>query len=91
MSVNPGFGGQKFLPHSIDKIRELRKIISSRGLRTKIEVDGGIDVHNARLLVDAGADILVSGTAIFRSNNIAKAISDLRSAGTDRSSSSPQQ
>jgi len=91
MSVNPGFGGQKFLPHSIEKIRELRKIISSRGLRTKIEVDGGIDVHNARLLVDAGADILVSGTAIFRSNNIAKAISDLRSAGTDRSSSSPQQ
>ena len=78
MSVNPGFGGQKFLPQSFQKIKDLKKIISSRGLKAIIEVDGGIDKDNAGMLVDAGADVLVSGTAIFGSKDIPKAIHDLR-------------
>lgn len=78
MSVNPGFGGQKFLPQSIQKIRDLKKIMSSRGLKAIIEVDGGIDKDNAGMLVDAGADVLVSGTAIFGSKDIPKSIHDLR-------------
>jgi ribulose-phosphate 3-epimerase len=82
MSVNPGFGGQKFLPQSFEKIRNLRDMISSRGLQAKIEVDGGVSVSNARQLIDAGADILVSGTAIFGSRDFAKAIADLRMDST---------
>ena len=78
MSVNPGFGGQKFLPESFQKIKDLKKIISSRRLKAIIEVDGGIDKDNAGMLVDAGADVLVSGTAIFGSKDIPKAIHDLR-------------
>ncbi len=78
MSVNPGFGGQKFLPQSVQRIRDLKQIISSRGLKAIIEVDGGIDKDNAATLVDAGADVLVSGTAIFGSTDIMKAVHDLR-------------
>jgi len=78
MSVNPGFGGQKFLPQSFQKIRNLKDMISSRRLQTKIEVDGGVGMSNARQLIEAGADILVSGTAIFGSKDIARAIADLR-------------
>jgi ribulose-phosphate 3-epimerase len=65
MSVNPGFGGQKFLPGSLDKVRHLREIVRRRGLATPIEVDGGVDESNVKALVDAGADILVAGTAVF--------------------------
>jgi len=65
MSVNPGFGGQAFLPASLDKIRRLAASIRERGLKAKIEVDGGIDRANARSLVEAGADILVAGSAVF--------------------------
>lgn len=65
MSVNPGFGGQAFLPGSLDKVRRLRATIRERGLRTAIEVDGGVDVSNARALVEAGAEILVAGSAVF--------------------------
>ena len=65
MSVNPGFGGQSFIPASVDKIRRLRKAIQERGLATQIEVDGGVDARNARTLVDAGADVLVAGSAVF--------------------------
>jgi len=65
MSVNPGFGGQKFLPSSIDKISRLHRTLRERGLRAEIEVDGGVDAGNARTLVDAGASILVAGTAVF--------------------------
>jgi len=65
MSVNPGFGGQRFLSTSLDKIARLRERIRARGLSTQIEVDGGVDVSNAKALVDAGADILVAGTAVF--------------------------
>jgi ribulose-phosphate 3-epimerase len=65
MSVNPGFGGQKFLPGSLDKIRRLRAQIVERRLHTVIEVDGGVDASNARSLVQAGAEVLVAGTAVF--------------------------
>jgi ribulose-phosphate 3-epimerase len=65
MSVNPGFGGQKFLPASLDKIRRLRGIIQARGLKAQIEVDGGVDLGNIRALVEAGADILVAGSSVF--------------------------
>jgi ribulose-phosphate 3-epimerase len=65
MSVNPGFGGQRFLPRSLDKIRRLRETVRGRGLKTQIEVDGGVDATNARGLVEAGAEVLVAGTAVF--------------------------
>jgi len=65
MSVNPGFGGQKFIPGALDKIRRLRRIIQDRGLKTQIEVDGGVDAGNIRALVEAGAEVLVAGSAVF--------------------------
>ena len=65
MSVNPGFGGQKFIPGALDKIRRLRRIIQDRGLKTQIEVDGGVDLANIRSLVEAGAEVLVAGSAVF--------------------------
>ncbi|MFI5184299.1 MAG: ribulose-phosphate 3-epimerase [Vicinamibacteria bacterium] len=65
MSVNPGFGGQRFLPGSFDKIRRLAARIGERRLSTQIEVDGGVDASNARALVEAGAEILVAGSAVF--------------------------
>lgn len=69
MSVNPGFGGQKFIPQAIDKIRILKKFIEEKGLRTLIEVDGGINIDNAKDVASAGADILVMGSAFFHSGN----------------------
>lgn len=66
MSVNPGFGGQKFMPDSLPKVEYLRKRIDSMGLETLIQVDGGISSANARLLYDAGADCLVAGSAVFK-------------------------
>jgi ribulose-phosphate 3-epimerase len=65
MSVNPGFGGQKFIPAATDKIRRLRRTIQDRGLQTQIEVDGGVDLGNIRSLVEAGAEVLVAGSAVF--------------------------
>lgn len=65
MSVNPGFGGQKFIPSALRKIREVKKLIRERNLKTLIEVDGGVKLDNAREILDAGADILVAGSAIF--------------------------
>jgi ribulose-phosphate 3-epimerase len=65
MSVNPGFGGQAFLPGSVDKVRRLRRLVQERGLKVEIEVDGGIDHENARSLVEAGAELLVVGSAVF--------------------------
>jgi ribulose-phosphate 3-epimerase len=65
MSVNPGFGGQRFLPASLDKVRRLKQRIGERGLRTQIEVDGGVDAGNVRALAEAGADVLVAGSAVF--------------------------
>ncbi len=65
MSVNPGFGGQRFLPGSLDKVRRLRRTIQERGLQVAIEVDGGVDAGNVKALVEAGAEILVAGSAVF--------------------------
>jgi ribulose-phosphate 3-epimerase len=65
MSVNPGFGGQKFIQGALDKIRRLRRIVQDRGLKTQIEVDGGVDLGNIRSLVEAGAEVLVAGSAVF--------------------------
>ncbi|MDC3395377.1 ribulose-phosphate 3-epimerase [Candidatus Pelagibacter sp.] len=69
MSVNPGFGGQKFMPEVLDKIRELKKIQSKNNLNFDIEIDGGINFNNCQLAIEAGANILVSGTTVFKSNN----------------------
>jgi ribulose-phosphate 3-epimerase len=81
MSVNPGFGGQKFMPEVLDKIKELKKIQIEKGLNFDIEIDGGINFDNAKIAIQAGANILVSGTTIFKSNNgdIKKNIELLRS------------
>ncbi len=79
MSVNPGFGGQKFIPQSLKKIEKLKNTILQRGLQVLIEVDGGINVETAPQVISAGADILVAGTAVFGKGDYAKAISALRS------------
>ena len=69
MSVNPGFGGQKFMPEVLDKIKELKKIQNENKLNFDIEIDGGINFENCKKAIEAGANILVSGTTIFKSNN----------------------
>ena len=69
MSVNPGFGGQKFIPYTLNKIRELKQMIDERGLNVKIEIDGGVTVENAATILEAGADILVVGNTVFRSRD----------------------
>ncbi|MBO5303072.1 MAG: ribulose-phosphate 3-epimerase [Lachnospiraceae bacterium] len=65
MTVNPGFGGQKLIPYTIDKVRDLKKMIDKRGLKTDIEVDGGITLDNVAKVMDAGANIIVAGSAVF--------------------------
>jgi len=69
MSVNPGFGGQKFMPQVLEKIKELKKIRDQKNLDFDIEIDGGINFDNNKLAIEAGANILVSGTTIFKNNN----------------------
>ena len=69
MSVNPGFGGQKFMPEVLSKIKQLKEVQSQRGLDFDIEIDGGINFDNSKIAIGAGANILVSGTTIFKSNN----------------------
>ena len=69
MSVNPGFGGQKFMPEVLDKIKELKKIKEQKKMAFDIEIDGGIDFDNCKSAIDAGANILVSGTTVFKSND----------------------
>ncbi len=78
MSVNPGFGGQKFIEHSLEKIRQLRKMIDGRGLPALIEVDGGVTVENAPRIVQAGADVLVAGSTVFGSADPKKTIAQLQ-------------
>ncbi|MCF7918914.1 MAG: ribulose-phosphate 3-epimerase [Candidatus Cloacimonetes bacterium] len=78
MSVNPGFGGQKFLPLAQDKIRALRRKAQEKNVSLQIEVDGGVTRDNARQLVQAGADILVAGSYIFHSTDYAESINNLR-------------
>ena len=69
MSVNPGFGGQKFMPEVLEKVKALKQIKDKEGLNFDIEIDGGINFDNSKLAIDAGVNILVSGTTIFKSNN----------------------
>jgi len=80
MSVNPGFGGQKFIKKTLEKVKILRKIIDSKKLKTQIEIDGGINFENAKIAKKAGVDILVSGTTIFKENggDLKKNIQSLR-------------
>ena len=78
MSVNPGFGGQTFITHSLKKIRDLKKMIHDRGLHVLIEVDGGVNLENARSIVHAGADVLVAGNAVFKAPDPALVIHQLK-------------
>jgi ribulose-phosphate 3-epimerase len=79
MSVNPGFGGQSFIPHTYNKIRALRKMIDVMGLQTEIEIDGGVTLQNAKDLLNAGATVLVAGNTVFRSENPTATIQNLKS------------
>lgn len=78
MTVNPGFGGQSFIPQSITKIKELRKMIDEKSYKAKIEVDGGITLENAKEVVEAGADVLVAGSTVFKCANPADTIAKLK-------------
>jgi len=80
MSVNPGFGGQTFIPHTYQKIRDLKKIIHDCGLNVLIEIDGGVTVENATALNHAGANVLVAGNTVFSSPDPKKAISQLKNS-----------
>jgi len=78
MSVNPGFGGQKFIPHTLTKIRELRRMIDDNKLNVKIEVDGGVTLENAKTIIEAGADVLVAGNTVFKSQDPKETIKKLK-------------
>jgi ribulose-phosphate 3-epimerase len=78
MSVNPGFGGQSFISHSIEKIKQLRKMINDLGAKVKIEVDGGVTLENAKHIIEAGADVLVAGNAVFKSGDPKSVIATLK-------------
>jgi ribulose-phosphate 3-epimerase len=78
MSVNPGFGGQKFIENTYRKIERLRKLIDKNGSSAKIEIDGGVSLKNAHKLVDAGADVLVAGNAVFGADNPTQTIAELK-------------
>ena len=81
MSVNPGFGGQKYIPAMTEKIRKLKEMIAEKGLKVDIQVDGGINPENVREIVSAGADIIVAGSAIFKTEDVSKAVQNLRMKG----------
>ena len=78
MTVNPGFGGQKFIPYSLEKVKQLRSLIDERKLNVLIEVDGGVTVENSKELVEAGADVLVAGNTVFSSANPLETIKKLK-------------
>lgn len=78
MSVNPGFGGQKFIPHTYDKVRQLRQLIERSGSHALIEVDGGVNRTTAPQLAEAGADVLVAGSAVFGAPDIVSAVAELK-------------
>lgn len=82
MSVNPGFGGQKFINTSLDKLRRLRAMIQERGLDTRIEVDGGVDASNIAKVVEAGAEIIVAGSAVYGKGKPVEAVRELLDAAT---------
>lgn len=81
MSVNPGFGGQKFIPSALDKIRRLRRMIDERGLTVDIEVDGGVHLDNVAEVCAAGANVIVSGSGVFGTKDYAVTIAELRRRG----------
>jgi ribulose-phosphate 3-epimerase len=81
MSVNPGFGGQKFIESTYDKVRKLRKMIDEKGLSTLIEIDGGVNQETGTKLIEAGADVLVAGSFVFGSSNPTETIATLKSIG----------
>ncbi len=83
MSVNPGFGGQTFILSSTDKLRRLHQAIAERGLKTRIEIDGGVDASNVGVIVGAGAEIIVSGTGVFGDGNPTGGVKKLIDAGTE--------
>ena len=78
MSVNPGFGAQKFIPNTIHKIKSLRRMISEKGLNVKIEIDGGVTLENAKEIIEAGADVLVAGNTVFKSADPKETIRKLK-------------
>ena len=80
MSVNPGFGGQKFIPHTIEKIKQLRRMIDEKKLPVKIEVDGGVTLENASEIIAAGADVLVAGNTVFKAKDPKATIAQLKRA-----------
>lgn len=82
MSVNPGFGGQKFIPTSTDKVRRLKSMIDERGLKTRIEIDGGIDGSNIAEVVTAGVEMVVAGSAVYGGGDPAAAVKELFDKGT---------
>ena len=79
MSINPGFGGQKLEDVTYDKVKKLRKMINDKDLDTHIEIDGGVNIDNAKKLIDAGANVLVAGSFVFKSQNPTQTIKDLKS------------
>lgn len=82
MSVNPGFGGQSFIPTSVDKLRRLKHMITDRGLDVRIEIDGGIDSNNVAEIVASGADIIVAGSAVYGRGNATESVKELIEKGT---------
>ncbi len=86
MSVNPGFGGQKFIYRTIPKVRKLKQMINVQNTSTLIEIDGGVGLHNAEAILQAGADILVAGSSVFKSKDPSKAISELKAIGSSKNS-----
>ena len=79
MSVNPGFGGQSFIPETLEKLRVVRDLIDSRNLRTRLEIDGGVKIENIKEIASAGADTFVAGSAIFNTDDYKKTIDKMRS------------
>ncbi len=84
MSVNPGFGGQEFIPYTLEKIRKLKRLITEKAISLHIEVDGGIKPDNVKKVVSAGADIIVMGSAFFNSEDYGKVIRQIRKVVKDR-------
>ena len=78
MSVNPGFGGQSFIENTYNKVKQLKALIDKRGASTLIEIDGGVTNKNAKNLADAGADVLVAGSFVFKSENQITTVADLK-------------
>lgn len=81
MSVNPGFGGQKFIPATLEKIKDLRQLISTTGSKALIEIDGGVTLENAASIMEAGADVLVAGNTVFKSSDPLQTIQQLKNCG----------